>query len=99
MSENGEIDEENAGQICDVPDENEICLACQKTFTARDHYIQCSFCELWSHAKCTGMATDSVKILASKKYEGMMWGCRACQSFAQKTWRRRLKKVYRGSGK
>ena len=60
------MDDRLEEQDCDAPDENEICLERQKTFTANDKCIQCSISEIWSHEKCTGMIMDDVKILASK---------------------------------
>ena len=44
----------------------------------------CFLCELWSHTKCANLPNDSLKILASKKYEGINWTCRSCKSFALK---------------
>ena len=79
-----DVEEAADHQVHPTLDEDEICLSCQKTFSPRDSCIQCFLCELWSHTKCTGMAADSVKILSSKKYDGITWSCRSCKSFAQK---------------
>ena len=67
----------------DIPEE-EVCLACQKQFTKSDKCVQCFLCELWSHVKCAGLSADCMKVLASKKFDGMNWTCKSCKSFAAK---------------
>ena len=67
-----------------TPEDEETCLCCQKQFTRRDTCVQCFLCELWSHTKCSGLSAECMKVLGSKKNEGVSWTCRACKSFAVK---------------
>ena len=83
-SSSDEVDDLDVqGEVDDV-DENETCIFCQKSFIKNSGCIQCFLCELWAHVKCTGMHADSLKILTSKKYNGLNWTCRPCSTFAQK---------------
>ena len=68
----------------DSAPEEEICLCCQKVFTKRDGCVQCFLCELWAHVKCSGLSSECMKALGSKKNDGIAWTCRACKSFATK---------------
>ena len=68
----------------DPAPEEEICLCCQKVFTKRDGCVQCFLCELWAHVKCSGLSSECMKALGSKKNDGIAWTCRACKSFATK---------------
>ena len=68
----------------DSAPEEEICLCCQKVFTKRNGCVQCFLCELWAHVKCSGLSSECMKALGSKKNDGIAWTCRACKSFATK---------------
>ena len=69
--------------IDSAPEEG-IWLCCQKVFTKRDGCVQCFLCELWAHVKCSGLSSECMKALGSKKNDGIAWTCRACKSFATK---------------